>query len=154
MRIAKNWLFALLLAVFMAGCGSGGGVDGGGPAPALDTTAPTVASTNPVDTSTGLATNSKITATFSEAVAPASCTIATFTLAGVAGTVSCVGRTAIFTPTGGPLAISTLYTATVGKSAVVCSEPLTALTKSWTPIEQRTLVAFSAPHVAPLLHKI
>jgi methionine-rich copper-binding protein CopC len=117
MRISKIWLITSLLAVFMAGCGGGNTpYGGGGPAPAGDTTAPTVASTNPGDTTTGIATNQKITATFSEAVAPASCTTATFTLkqgtTSVPGAVSCVGRNAIFAPTGN-LTASTAYTATV-----------------------------------------
>ncbi len=115
MRISKIWLIALLLAVFMAGCG-GKSVEGGGtPAPALDTTAPIVGSTNPVDADTGVAINRKITANFSEAIAPATCP-ANFTLAigsvAVAGTASCVGKIAIFSPSA-PLATATVYTATV-----------------------------------------
>ena len=117
MRISKIWLVTSLLAAFMAGCGGGNNpYGGGGPAPAGDITAPTVATTNPGDTTTGIATNQKVTATFSEAVAPASCTTATFTLkqgtTPVAGAVSCVGRNAIFAPTGN-LTASTAYTATV-----------------------------------------
>ncbi len=114
MRISTIWLTALLLAVFVAGCG-GGGVDGGGPtAPALDTTPPILNSTNPADTTTGVAINGKLVANFSEAIDPATCTAATFTLVpSVAGsTVSCVGSHAIFAPTGN-LAASTAYTATV-----------------------------------------
>ena len=36
----------------------------------------------------------------------------------------------------------TLYTAIVGKSAVICSEPLKTLSKNWTPIAQQTLAVF------------
>ena len=116
MRISTIWLTALLV-VFVAGCGGGGGVDGGGPpAPALDATPPTVSSTNPGNATAGAAINQKLTANFSEAVASASCTTATFTLAQgttpVAGAVSCVGSTAVFAPTTN-LTASLPYTATL-----------------------------------------
>ena len=52
MRIYKLWFMTLLLAVFMAGCGSSHNSN----SPAGDTTAPTVSSTNPGDTTTGVAT--------------------------------------------------------------------------------------------------
>ena len=77
---------------------------------------PTVRSTNPGDTATGVATNSKLVANFSEAVDPATCIATTFTLARgvtpVPGTVSCVGRTATFAPTGA-LTASAAHTATL-----------------------------------------
>src|SRR5882672_5136208 len=107
MRISKIWLITSLLAVFMAGCGGGNTpYSGGGPALPGDTTPPTVRSTNPGDTATGVGINSKLVANFSEAVDPATCNTpaTTFTLARgvtpVSGTVSCVGKTATFTPTG------------------------------------------------------
>jgi len=72
-----------------------------------------VGSTNPVNASAGVPINRKLTANFSEAIDPATCTTATFTLVpSVAGTVSCVGSVAIFTPTSA-LTASTVYTATV-----------------------------------------
>jgi len=57
-------------------------------------------STNPVNAAAGVATNRKVTANFTEAIDPATCTNATFTLVpAVAGSsVSCVGKVAIFTP--------------------------------------------------------
>jgi len=74
-----------------------------------------VGSTNPLNAATGVATNRKLTANFSEAIDPATCP-ANFTLAigltPVAGTASCVGKIAIFTPSA-PLATNTVYTATV-----------------------------------------
>src|SRR5258706_7942486 len=108
MRISI-WLIALLLSVFVAGCG-GKSVEGGDPpAPPFDTTPPTVGSTNPVNAATGVATTRKLTANFSEAIDPATCP-ANFTLAigltPVAGTASCVGKIAIFTPSA-PLATNT-----------------------------------------------
>src|SRR5712692_8687079 len=116
MRISTIWLTALLLAVFVAGCG-GGGVDGGGPAaPALDTIPPTVSTTNPVNGAGSVAINGKLVANFSEAIDPATCTAATFTLTQggtpVLGAVSCVGSHAIFAPTVN-LTASTAYAATV-----------------------------------------
>ncbi len=36
----------------------------------------------------------------------------------------------------------TLYSANVGTSTVICSEPLTALSQNWKPIPERTLVSF------------
>ena len=116
MRISKMWFMTLLLAVFMAGCGSdNNGVESTAPAPA-DTTAPTVSSTNPGDTTTGVAINRTLAATFSEAMDPASCTTTTFTLTQAAtpvpGAVTCVGKTATLDPTS-DLAASTPYTATI-----------------------------------------
>src|SRR5258708_28434640 len=107
MRISRIWLITSLLAVFMAGCGSGNTpYTGGGPPLPGDTTPPTVRSTDPGNTATAVGTNSKLVANFSEAVDPATCNTpaTTFTLArgvvSVPGTVSCVGKTATFTPTG------------------------------------------------------
>ena len=45
----------------------------------------------------------------------------------------------------------TLYTAASGKHALVCSEPLKGVAKKWQPLGQRTLAAFTAGKVAPLL---
>jgi hypothetical protein len=82
-----------------------------------------------------MATNQKITATFSEAVAPASCTTATFTLkqaaTPVAGAVSCVGRTATFAPTGN-LTASTAYTATVTTGVTDLAGNALAVNHTWT----------------------
>jgi methionine-rich copper-binding protein CopC len=81
-----------------------------------DTTAPTVISTTPVDTSTNVPINSQVTATFSEALNPATITNTTFTLQrggiSVTGLVSYVGGTATFAPAAA-LITNTLYTAIV-----------------------------------------
>ena len=83
---------------------------------APDTTPPTVASTFPGNAVVGVASNASVTATFSEAMAPASLSSVTFTLAqgatAVAGAVTSSGAVATFAPTS-PLAASTVYTATV-----------------------------------------
>ena len=80
-----------------------------------DTTPPTVSSTSPANNATGVAVNTAVTATFNEAIAPATVTIASFTLSGgVTGTVSLnpAGTIATFTPSA-LLANSTTYTATL-----------------------------------------
>jgi hypothetical protein len=82
---------------------------------APDTTPPTVSSTTPLDGATGVSAGTTVSATFSEDIAPASATSATFLLNGgspVAGTVSVAGSTATFTPSA-PLASNTTYTATL-----------------------------------------
>jgi hypothetical protein len=73
-----RWLLLLgviLSVICQAGCGGGGGGggDGGGedPAPPGDLVAPFVISTNPTQNSTGVLVNRDISATFSEAIAPA-----------------------------------------------------------------------------------
>ena len=79
--------------------------------------APTVVSVTPSD---GACPNTTVTATFSEAMNPATINASTFTLVGPgsAGTVTydVPNLTATFTPTA-PLALSTLYTATVTTGA-------------------------------------
>ncbi|KAF0215611.1 MAG: hypothetical protein FD174_4059 [Geobacteraceae bacterium] len=106
-KIITNWWGALLLIVFAAGCGGGGG---GGPTGIV---AATVSSTTPANNVSGVAMNSVITATFSKAMDPQTIDAASFTVAGVTGTVSydATSRTAIFMPSG--LAADTQYTATV-----------------------------------------
>ncbi len=87
------------------------------------TAAPSVISTNPVNGATGVATNQLLTATFSEAMNPATIGAATFTLTGpgatvVPGTVAYAvsGSAAVFTPTTA-LAANTLFTATITTGA-------------------------------------
>ena len=118
---SKMLLFmALVLVVSMTGCGG----NGNNPI-ATDTTAPTVSSTIPASPvpATDVAINKKIIATFSEAMDPATITTANFTVTGpgvtpVTGTVTYAagGTTATFRPAG-PLASSTLYTATITTGA-------------------------------------
>lgn len=83
---------------------------------APDVTKPAVSSTDPANGATVVPIGSKLTATFSEAMDPASITATTFTLqqgaAAVAGTVSYSGITALFTPAG-DLAAGSIYTATI-----------------------------------------
>jgi len=78
---------------------------------------PTVVSVTPAN---GACPNTKVTATFSEAMNPATINASTFTLAGpgAAGTVTydVPNLTATFTPSA-PLALSTMYTATITTGA-------------------------------------
>jgi len=92
---------------------------------APDTTRPRVAATVPLTTTPGptpaIATNTAISATFTEAMAPATLTAASFTLTGpgttaVPGAVSYASLTAVFTPAAILLA-NTTYTATVKMAA-------------------------------------
>jgi hypothetical protein len=84
-----------------------------GPPP--DTTAPTVTSTSPANAATGVSLKTRITATFSEAMAPRAITTAQFGLkqqgsTRVSGTVTYAGLTATFAPLR-RLAPCTTYTA-------------------------------------------
>lgn len=85
-----------------------------------DTNPPTVDSTSPNDNANGVAANKRITATFSEAMAPATVTTTTFLLkigvTPVAGTVTYSGRVATFTPNAN-LTNNTLFTATITTGA-------------------------------------
>ena len=99
---------------------------------------PTVVSTVPVNTATGVSTAQAITATFNEAMtcstlaSPAT----TFKLAGpgataVAGTVSCAGAVATFTPTVA-LSLNTVYTATITTAAQSLAGTPLAANYVWT----------------------
>jgi hypothetical protein len=101
---------AFLLLSFATACGNAG--DG---APAIG---PTVLSISPLTDATDVPLNSGVSATFSEAMDPASLTASTFTLtsgpmdAAVQGTVTYVGMTATFQPAV-PLDGDGSYTATI-----------------------------------------
>lgn len=73
---------------------------------------PTVYATSPVNNATNVAVSSPITATFSEAMDATTISTGTFTIAGVAGTVTYSGTTATFTPSA-ELKPLTTYTATI-----------------------------------------
>ncbi len=121
------WFMALLLTAIVAGCG-GDATDpilGGGGAVKQADARPRVSLTNPVADAPAVATNTKITATFSEAMAPATISTASFTLtcgspcvSPTGNTVSYAvgGKTATLTP-GAVLESDTLYTATITTAA-------------------------------------
>ena len=86
-----------------------------------DTTAPTVTSTSPNTGATGVPLNQKITALFSEQMDSATINTTSFTIednmsVAVAGSVSCPGSTATFSPSAS-LAASTTFTARITVAA-------------------------------------
>ncbi|MBI5845120.1 MAG: Ig-like domain-containing protein, partial [Deltaproteobacteria bacterium] len=87
---------------------------------APDTTRPMVTFVTPANLETNVPINTAVSATFSEAMTPATISTATFTLFNgvtpVAGTVIYVGLTATFSPSI-PLLHNTVYTATVTNAA-------------------------------------
>lgn len=100
-----------------------------------DVTAPVVNASGPANTATGVQRNPLLTATFSEAMTPASINASTFVLmngaTAVAGTVSYAGTTATFDPTGALLP-NTLYTATISTGAEDVAGNNLAAAKIWT----------------------
>ena len=131
-----TWLMALMLTAFAAGCGGGGGRDpvlgiSGTPAAAL-LNAPTVTATVPIRAITGMPINRAITATFSEAMDPATISTTTFLLrafnsTGVVSAISgevtldATSNIATFTPgtKAAPVSLApgTSYTATITTGA-------------------------------------
>jgi hypothetical protein len=104
------------------------------PAPTL----PTVISTTPANGATAVPINQAVTATFSEAMNPATIDSSTFTLtapggAAVTGVVTYVpaGSVATFTPSAN-LLVSTLYTATITTGAQDLSGNALAVNYVWT----------------------
>ncbi|MDO8282578.1 MAG: Ig-like domain-containing protein [Thermodesulfovibrionia bacterium] len=122
-KAQQNYLvFILILGVFLiTGCGGGGETGHWNPG---DTTAPMVIAVTPLNNAEGVAKNTNVTATFSEAMDPAtlvspavSFTLKTFVGAvDVPGVVTYLGTTATFNPTS-DLADSTKYTATITTGA-------------------------------------
>ena len=94
----------------------------------VDATPPTVVSVTPASGATGVAVTTVVTATFSEAMDASTITTSSFTLDGVAGSVSYNSGTytATFTPSA-DLAYSTTYTATLSTAITdVAGNPLAA----------------------------
>ncbi len=80
---------------------------------------PSVLSVTPPNLATGICPSTVVTATFSEAMNPATINTTTFTLMGptaVTGVVTYAGSTATFTPSS-PLALNTSYSATITTGA-------------------------------------
>lgn len=112
-------------------------------------TAPTVISTVPVNGAAGVPTNQAVTATFSEAMNPATIDAATFTLAGpgttaVTGVVTYVaaGSVAMFTPAAS-LTANTVYTATITTGAMDLEGAALAQNYVW------TFTTGAAPNLTP-----
>jgi len=117
----------------------------------VDTTAPSVTSTSPVADATGVAVDTVITATFSEAMDESTITTSSFTLDGVAGSVSYDSGTytATFTPSA-DLAESTTYTATLSTAITDAAGNPLAAEYSWgfTTVAAEVTVSIDAPDEA------
>ena len=110
----KVWFIAFLMLLFVTGCGD----------PDLNTetaglTPPTVISVTPANGAPAVCSLAVITATFSEAMNPATINTTTFTVnPGVTGIITHDVSNTIFTFTpSSPLAVSTSYTATINTRA-------------------------------------
>jgi len=127
---SRTALAFALLPAFVGGCGGGGldpilGSPSVGIVPLTDSSRPTVVLTAPAPGATTVFTNTKITATFSEAMAPGTVSdtsvVLTNTTLGsaVAGSVSysVAAKTATFTPAAGVLAANSVFTATITAQA-------------------------------------
>ncbi len=118
-------------------------------AAAPDTTRPTVISTIPANLATDVPFNQLVTATFSEAMNPATISPATFTLKATGGisvaglvTYAAIGNTATFTPSSN-LTPSTLYTATITNGATDLAGNALAADYIW------TFTTGAAPDITP-----
>lgn len=98
----------------------------------MDRTAPTVVMFNPDDLATGVATSATVNATFDEAMDPLSINSASFTVAGVTGSVAynAAQRIATFTPAM-PLAKGTLYTVIVSTAVADLAGNIMKQAKVW-----------------------
>ena len=120
--------------------------------------APTVISVTPLAGAVGLCPSTVVTATFSEAMNPATINTTTFTLTGpgttpVTGVVTYALSTATFTPSSA-LALSTLYTATITTGAqnvngnALASNYVWTFTTSATACAPPTVVSVAPPNLA------
>jgi len=120
---------------------------------------PVVLSVTPPNLATGICPSTVVTATFSEAMNPASITTTTFTVTSgtppvaVVGVVTYAGSTATFTPIG-PLALNTVYTATITTGATdafgdtLGSNFVWSFTTSTTSCAAPTVISVAPPNLA------
>lgn len=150
MKIFK-FAFALCATVLLAACGGGGGDSGNGntststqaTVPAL----PSITATSPSNGASNIAIGATIAASFNKAMNPATLTTASFTVSGVAGTVTYSGTTAIFTPAS-PLAYNTIYTATITTAAKDTSGNALITNADWTFTTAQSPAGATPPSVA------
>jgi hypothetical protein len=120
---------ALLVLSFTAACSA----LGSNPPPG----ALAVLSTSPVNGASGVPVGGSVSATFNEAMNPATLTGATFTVTAgatavpVQGTVAYAGETVVFRPTA-PLASNSAYTATISTAATSASGTALVTNLVWT----------------------
>jgi|tagenome__1003787_1003787.scaffolds.fasta_scaffold20809988_2 hypothetical protein len=137
-----TWSAAFMLTAFLAGCGGGddggGGILGGG-----GNAAPTVLSTAPADAATNVCVNQLPSATFSQAMNPASVNATSFTVADSTGTpvpgtvaMDSTNKVATFTPSALPAElVPGTYTATINggaNGATGSAGKSLAANKTWT----------------------
>ena len=118
---------------------------------------PTVSSVAPLAGAVGVCPSTAVNATFSEAMNPATINTTTFTLTAsgtpVAGTVTYAASTATFTPSG-PLAVNTLYTATITTGAQnlngtgLASDYVWTFTTASAPCAPPTVISVAPPNGA------
>ena len=119
---------------------------------------PTVISVTPLNGSTGICPSTVVTATFSEAMNPSTINTTTFTLTGpgttpVTGVVTYAASTATFTPSS-PLALNTLYTATITTGAKdlfgipLASNFVWSFTTSTTACAPPTVISVAPPNLS------
>lgn len=146
----SSWFLLIGLVFALTGCGAGGGGSTDNPAAGgADTTPPTVASKSPDDTASAVAINSNIIVTFSEAMDESTVNTTTFTVKdasnnAVAGTVTCSGTSATFTPSSS-LAASTTFTVTIAAGVKDSAGNATASDSTWTFTTGTAGTAPSAP---------
>jgi hypothetical protein len=114
-KIIVGFLGAMLLAAFLIGCTPLAGGPGG-----TTDTSPTVSSTIPANNETNAGINRAISATFTGAMDATTLTTSTFVVVSgttsIAGTVTYLGTTAVFTPSAN-LPSGSLCTATINTGA-------------------------------------
>src|ERR1700676_876270 len=119
---------------------------------------PTVISVTPPNGVVGVCPSTVVTATFSEAMNPATINATTFTLTGpgtipVAGVVTYALSTATFTPSS-PLTLNTVYTATITTGAkdvfgnALVSNFVWTFTTSTPPCAPPTVISVAPPNLA------
>lgn len=127
------------------GAGIGGAGNGGGGSGGANLTVPTIVSRVPLAGATDVALNGSVSATFNEAMNPATLTTTTFTLTtgtpavGVSGTVVYGNTTAFFRPSS-HLTGATSYTATVTTGAQSAGGIPLAAMSAWTFTTGSTVV--------------
>lgn len=168
------WFMAMLLTAMAAGCGGGGGGGGGGKDPILgitippltaatltDLIRPRVTATIPANLAVNAPANRAITATFTEAMAPATITVTSFTVVdtttpgavvATSVTYNAASKTAIFKHAG--LTIGDNYTATITTVATDVAGNALAGNQAALPAASNyiwTFTAIAADAVAPTI---
>jgi hypothetical protein len=142
----KIWFIAFLLLIFSPGCCNSGSNP--------DLVPPTVSSETPPSGAGGACPNTVVTATFSVPMNPATLNTTTFTLTSGTPPVAVDGvvtyatssNTATFAPSA-PLALSTLYTATITTGAMDAQGVALAANFVWTFTTGNTTCAGGPPTV-------